>query len=86
MLCHLQSISSGLRVIFKENKKDDLKLLQPERYHPLMSSIPNLHFCLICSLYQSIAQSSGPSLLFPVYNLTATLLDCVQTGDNAACC
>jgi len=76
MLCHLQSISSGLRIIFKETKKVALKLQQAVQYHPL-----NVKYCktsLLSQLHllsESIEQSSETSLLFPVYNFTATFLD-----------
>jgi hypothetical protein len=46
----------------------------------------NITFVLIPALSDGIAGSSGTSLLFPVYNLTVTLLDCMQTEGNAAYC
>jgi len=86
MLCHLQSVSSD-HIVFNEYKKVILKLQQPVQYHHLTSSIAKHGFCLYLQfLSDSIAQSSETSLLFPVYNLTTTLLDCMQTEGNAACC
>jgi len=79
MLCHLQSVSSD-HIVFNEYKKVILKLQQAVQYHPLESSIAKHGFCLYLQfLSDSIAQSSETSLLFPVYNLTATLLDCMQS-------
>jgi len=59
---------------------------RPVQYHPLMSSISKRHCCQLQFLSASIAQSSEKLLLFPLYNLTATLLDCMQTEGNACCC
>ena len=40
--------------VFKELKKVILKLQWPVRYHPLMSSVAEHHFCLSCSFYQRV--------------------------------
>ena len=80
--CKLSDFS-GL-IVFIEYKKVILKLQQPVWYHPLMSSIAKHGFCLqLQFLSDSITQPSETSLLFPVYNLTATLLDCMQ---RRQCC
>jgi len=62
-----------------------LKLQSPMRYHTFMSNIAKCRFCLfLLFLLESIEQSPEISLAFLVYNLMATLLDCMQT-DRGQC-
>ena len=44
---------SGL-IVLTEYKNVILKLQQPVRYHPLMSSIAKHHFCRSSSFYQRV--------------------------------
>jgi len=41
-------------IVFKEYKKVILKLLQPVRYHTVMSSVAKHPCCLSCSFYKRV--------------------------------
>ena len=77
----LQSISCGLIVGFQGVVESHLEITEPNVKHCKMSLLSFLQF-----LSESIAQSPEIYLPFPVYKLTATLLDYMQTECNAPCC
>jgi len=94
MLCLLQLFSSGFIVSFQGVKESNLettaasavsspyvqyyKLQQSVQYHRLVSSISKHRCCQLQFLSATIAQSSQTFLSLPQYNLTATLLHCMQ--------
>jgi hypothetical protein len=86
MLCHLESVFSGLLVGFEGTKES-----HSETTEPIAVAYCHVKYCqtsLLPYLFllESLAQSSEIPLPFSAYKSTATLLECMQTEGYVLCC